>query len=186
MRQSNRRDAILKVLRENRTHPTADEVYCLVREQYPNVSLGTVYRNLKYFVQQGLVNTLETTDACLHYDGDTEEHCHFICEKCGKPFAIKMGRYGKFLACTGFPECRNTRPLLEEIGVACPKCGKGQVVKRRSKKGRVFYGCDQYPECEFVTWEKPTGEKCPSCGEWLKDENQELSCGCGIGNKATR
>ena len=76
-----------------------------------------------------------------------------------------MGRYGKFLACTGFPECRNTRPLLEEIGVACPKCGKGQVVKRRSKKGRVFYGCDQYPECEFVTWEKPTGEKCPSCGE---------------------
>ena len=84
MRQSNRRDAILKVLRENRTHPTADEVYCLVREQYPNVSLGTVYRNLKYFVQQGLVNTLETTDACLHYDGDTEEHCHFICEKCGK------------------------------------------------------------------------------------------------------
>ena len=84
MRQSNRRDAILKVLRENRTHPTADEVYCLVREQYPNVSLGTVYRNLKYFVQQGLVNTLETTDACLHYDGDTEAHCHFICEKCGK------------------------------------------------------------------------------------------------------
>lgn len=94
-----------------------------------------------------------------------DEITDIICEKCGKPFAVKMGRYGKFLACTGFPECRNTRPLLEEIGVACPKCGKGQVVKRRSKKGRVFYGCDQYPECEFVTWEKPTGEKCPSCGE---------------------
>lgn len=84
MRQSNRRDAILKVLRENRTHPTADEVYSLVREEYPNVSLGTVYRNLKYLVQQGLVSTLETTDACLHYDGDTKEHCHFICERCGK------------------------------------------------------------------------------------------------------
>lgn len=94
-----------------------------------------------------------------------DEITDIICEKCGKPFAIKMGRYGKFLACTGFPECRNTRPLLEEIGVACPKCGKGQVVKRRSKKGRVFYGCDQYPECEFVTWEKPTGEICPSCKE---------------------
>ncbi len=102
MRQSNRRDAILKVLRENRTHPTADEVYCLVREQYPNVSLGTVYRNLKYFVQQGLVNTLETTDACLHYDGDTEEHCHFICEKCGKIIDVfesveppcKLNEYG--------------------------------------------------------------------------------------------
>ena len=94
-----------------------------------------------------------------------DEITDIICEKCGKPFAIKMGRYGKFLACTGFPDCRNTRPLLEEIGVTCPKCGKGQIVKRRSKKGRVFYGCDQYPECEFVTWEKPTGEKCPSCSE---------------------
>ena len=94
-----------------------------------------------------------------------DEITDIICEKCGRPFAIKMGRYGKFLACTGFPECRNTRPLNEEIGVACPKCGKGQVVKKRSKKGRVFYGCDQYPECDFVTWEKPTGEVCPLCGE---------------------
>ena len=87
------------------------------------------------------------------------------CEKCGRPFAIKMGRYGKFLACTGFPECKNARPLLEEIGVTCPKCGEGHVVKRRSKKGRVFYGCDRYPDCDFVTWEKPTGEICPQCGE---------------------
>ena len=94
-----------------------------------------------------------------------DEITDIICEKCGRPFAIKMGRYGKFLACTGFPECRNTRPLNEEIGVLCPKCGKGQVVKKRSKKGRVFYGCDQYPECDFVTWEKPTGEICPACGE---------------------
>lgn len=94
-----------------------------------------------------------------------DEITDIMCEKCGRPFAIKMGRYGKFLACTGFPECRNARPLLEEIGVKCPKCGEGNVVKRRSKKGRVFYGCDKYPECDFVTWEKPTGEICPECGE---------------------
>ena len=94
-----------------------------------------------------------------------DEITDIICEKCGRPFVIKMGRYGKFLACTGFPECRNAKPLLEEIGVKCPKCGEGHVVKRRSKKGRVFYGCDRYPECDFVTWEKPTGEICPECGE---------------------
>lgn len=94
-----------------------------------------------------------------------DEITDIICEKCGRPFAIKMGRYGKFLACTGFPECKNARPLFEEIGVTCPKCGEGHVVKRRSKKGRVFYGCDRYPDCDFVTWEKPTGEICPQCHE---------------------
>lgn len=94
-----------------------------------------------------------------------DEITDILCEKCGRPFAIKMGRYGKFLACTGFPECKNARPLFEEIGVICPKCGEGHVVKRRSKKGRVFYGCDRYPDCDFVTWEKPTGEICPQCGE---------------------
>ncbi|MEE0433953.1 MAG: type I DNA topoisomerase [Peptococcaceae bacterium] len=94
-----------------------------------------------------------------------DEITDILCEKCGRPFAIKMGRYGKFLACTGFPECRNARPLFEEVGVTCPKCGQGHVVKRRSKKGRVFYGCDRYPDCDFVTWEKPTGEICPQCGE---------------------
>ena len=92
-----------------------------------------------------------------------DEITDILCEKCGRPFAIKMGRYGKFLACTGFPECKNARPLFEEIGVTCPKCGQGQVVKRRSKKGRVFYGCERYPDCDFVTWEKPTGEICPQC-----------------------
>lgn len=99
-----------------------------------------------------------------------DEITDIICEKCGRPFAIKMGRYGKFLACTGFPECRNTRPLLEEIGVKCPKCDAGEVVKRRSKKGRVFYGCSNYPECEFVSWQKPTGEMCPICGESLVEK----------------
>lgn len=87
------------------------------------------------------------------------------CEKCGKPMVIKMGRYGKFMACSGFPDCRNTKPLLEKIGVTCPKCGQGDVVLRRSRKGRPFYGCSRYPECDFVSWQRPTGATCPQCGE---------------------
>ena len=84
---------------------------------------------------------------------------------------IKMGRYGKFLACPGFPECRNTKPLVEKIGVKCPDCGDGEIVVKRSKKGRIFYGCDQYPKCEFVSWNKPINEKCPKCGSILTEMN---------------
>jgi DNA topoisomerase-1 len=84
------------------------------------------------------------------------------CELCGKNYVIKMGRYGKFLACPGFPECRNTKPFLEEIGVSCPKC-EGQIVARRSKKGRKFYGCSNFPECDYTTWEQPVNKHCPKC-----------------------
>nr|WP_245534867.1 type I DNA topoisomerase [Sphaerobacter thermophilus] len=87
-----------------------------------------------------------------------------VCEKCGRPMVIKLGRYGRFLACSGFPECRNARPLLQKIGVTCPQCGEGDIVQRRTKKGRVFYGCSRYPDCNFSSWEKPTGEPCPQCG----------------------
>lgn len=93
-------------------------------------------------------------------DQVTEE----ICEQCGRHMVIKMGRYGKFLACPGFPECRNTKPFLEEIGAKCPKCSHPLVV-RRSKKGRKFYGCSTYPECDFVSWEMPAPEPCPECGQ---------------------
>ncbi len=92
-----------------------------------------------------------------------------ICEKCGRNMVIKMGRYGKFLACPGFPECRNTKPLVEKIGVKCPKCEDGEIVVKRSKKGRVFYGCDNYPKCDFVSWNKPIDEKCPKCGSILTE-----------------
>ena len=94
-----------------------------------------------------------------------------ICDKCGRNMVIKMGRYGKFLACPGFPECRNTKPLVEKIGVKCPDCGDGEIVVKRSKKGRIFYGCDQYPKCEFVSWNKPINEKCPKCGSILTEMN---------------
>lgn len=87
-----------------------------------------------------------------------------VCDLCGRPMVIKLGRYGRFLACTGFPECRNAKPLLERIGVSCPTCGQGDIVERRSKRGRVFYGCSRYPECDYVAWDRPTGEKCSVCG----------------------
>lgn len=88
-----------------------------------------------------------------------------VCEECGRNMVIKWGRYGKFLACPGFPECKNTRPLLVEIGVACPQCGK-PLVERRSRRGRVFYGCSGYPDCSFTSWQRPIAERCPRCG-WL-------------------
>jgi len=90
-----------------------------------------------------------------------------LCEKCGKPLVYKMGRFGKFLACSGFPDCRNTKPIVKDIGVACPTCKQGKIVERRSKKGRIFYGCDRYPECEFVSWDKPVDKPCPQCSSML-------------------
>ncbi|WP_449539997.1 type I DNA topoisomerase [Ferdinandcohnia sp. Marseille-Q9671] len=85
------------------------------------------------------------------------------CENCGHPMVFKMGRYGKFMACSNFPECRNTKPIVKEIGVPCPKCEKGNIVERKSKKRRIFYGCDQFPECDFLSWDKPLPRKCPKC-----------------------
>jgi len=97
---------------------------------------------------------------------ETPEVTDEICELCGRNMVIKTGRYGRFLACPGFPECRNARPLLEETGHNCPKCG-GKVVVRRTRRGRVFYGCAKYPDCDFVTWDPPVQEKCPECGSFL-------------------
>ncbi len=96
-----------------------------------------------------------------------EEVSDVPCEKCGKLMVFKHGRYGKFLACPGFPDCRNTKPILKEIGVACPKCKEGQLVERKGKRRRVFFGCDRYPECDFIIWDRPTGRACPECGEPL-------------------
>ncbi len=89
-----------------------------------------------------------------------------ICEKCGKNMVIKHGRYGKFLACPGYPECKNTKPIVDKLGIDCPKCGK-DIIKRRSRKGRVFFGCSGYPECDFVSWDEPIKDKCPECSSLL-------------------
>lgn len=96
-----------------------------------------------------------------------------ICEKCGKHLVYKLGRFGKFLACSGFPDCRNTKPIIKDIGVTCPKCKEGHVVERRSKKGRIFYGCDKYPECDFVSWDKPSAKPCPSCGSLMIEKRNK-------------
>ncbi|MDR9791875.1 type I DNA topoisomerase [Aeribacillus pallidus] len=99
-----------------------------------------------------------------------DEYAGVKCEKCGSEMVYKMGRYGKFLACSNFPDCRNTKPILKEIGLKCPKCHEGNIVERKSKRRRVFYGCDRYPECDFISWEKPVERKCPKCGEILVEK----------------
>ncbi|WP_273850388.1 type I DNA topoisomerase [Guptibacillus spartinae] len=102
------------------------------------------------------------------------------CEKCGSPMVIKMGRYGKFMACSNFPDCRNTKPILKEVGVTCPKCKEGNVVERKSKKNRLFYGCDRFPECDFLSWDKPIKRPCPKCGDLLVEKKtkkkKEIKC----------
>ncbi|MCM3625961.1 type I DNA topoisomerase [Paenibacillus glycanilyticus] len=93
-----------------------------------------------------------------------------ICEKCSRHMVYKMGRFGKFLACSGFPDCRNTKPIVKDIGVICPKCAVGKIIERRSKKGRIFYGCDTYPTCDYVSWDKPTNKPCPNCDSMLVEK----------------
>jgi len=99
-----------------------------------------------------------------------DEPAGIDCEKCGHEMVYKMGRYGKFLACSNFPDCRNTKPILKKIGIDCPKCKDGNVVERRSKKRRLFYGCDNYPECDFVSWDKPIEKPCPECKSLLVEK----------------
>ncbi|MGM0472210.1 MAG: type I DNA topoisomerase [Bacillota bacterium] len=96
-----------------------------------------------------------------------EEVTDEICEKCGKNMVVKHGRYGKFLACPGFPDCKNTKPYLIKTGVDCPDCAAGEIVERKSKKGRTFYGCSNYPDCEFMIWYQPVQEDCPKCNSFL-------------------
>lgn len=104
-----------------------------------------------------------------------DEVTDVICEVCGKNMVIKYGPHGKFLACPGFPECKNTKPYLEKIGVPCPVCGK-EVVIRKTKKGRKYYGCESNPECEFMSWQKPSKEKCPECGNYMVEKGSKLVC----------
>ncbi len=98
-------------------------------------------------------------------DEETDE----VCDKCGRNMVIKHGRFGKFLACPGYPECKNAKPIVQDVGVKCPRCG-GDIVQRRSRKGRIFFGCSNYPECDFVSWDKPIDEKCPDCGSLLSEK----------------
>ncbi|PWU69121.1 type I DNA topoisomerase [Gracilibacillus dipsosauri] len=102
-----------------------------------------------------------------------DEPAGINCEKCGHEMVYKMGRYGKFLACSNFPDCRNTKPILKEIGVKCPKCKDGNIVERKTKRKRAFYGCDNYPECDFISWDKPIGRNCPKCHTMLVEKKSK-------------
>lgn len=107
-----------------------------------------------------------------------EDETDIVCEKCGRKMVIKVGKYGKFIACPGYPECKNIKKIVNETGAECPKCG-GKIITRKSKKGRLFYGCDNYPKCDFLSWDEPSKEKCPNCGKHLfikKGKQKKLYC----------
>lgn len=104
-----------------------------------------------------------------------DEVTDVICDECGRNMVVKYGPYGKFLACPGFPECRNTKPHFEKVGIPCPMCG-GEVVLKKTKKGRKYYGCENNPECDFMSWQKPSKEKCPDCGGYMLEKGNKLVC----------
>lgn len=113
-----------------------------------------------------------------------DEETDVVCEKCGRNMVVKTGRFGKFLACPGYPECKNTKKIVKETGGVCPLCG-GRVLEKKSKSGKVFFGCEKYPECTFTTWDAPVTDQCPDCGSTLfrkKGRGGKIHClkpGCG-------
>lgn len=111
-----------------------------------------------------------------------DEVSDVICENCGRHMVVKYGPHGKFLACPGFPECRNTKPYQEKIGMSCPWCG-GEILRKKTRKGRVYYGCEHYPECDFMSWQQPVSEKCPKCGGYMVIRGNRIACAdkeCGF------
>jgi DNA topoisomerase-1 len=104
-----------------------------------------------------------------------EETIDRDCPKCGSSLIVRWGRYGKFIGCSNYPDCRHTEPWLEKIGVKCPQCDTGEMVERRTRKGRVFYGCSNYPDCEFTTWKRPLPQPCPKCGGMLEEKRKDTA-----------
>ena len=122
-----------------------------------------------------LDEAVKTAQTTLESIKIADEVTDVICDLCGRNMVIKYGPHGKFLACPGFPECKNTKPYLEKIGVPCPKCGS-EVVIKKTKKGRRFYGCEKNPDCDFMSWQKPSLEKCPKCGSYMVERGNKLVC----------
>lgn len=132
------------------------------------VAEGKVDKNkLLHDFYEPFAATLAKADEAIGHVEIPVEESDVKCENCGRMMVIKQGRYGKFLACPGFPECRNTKPLLKATGVKCPKCGS-EIVERRTRRGRVFYGCEKYPECDYVTWDTPLQNNCEKCGSFMQ------------------
>ena len=176
----------------------------LMKEQFPEVVDVEFTANMEQQldgVEHGKADWVDTLDAFYKEFSKTLERAEenlsgekikvpevesdVVCEQCGRKMVIKSGRYGKFLACPGYPECKNTKRIVEETGAVCPKCG-GSIVAKKSKNNRKFFGCSNYPQCDFVTWSEPTKELCPKCGKTLfkkKGRNAGVAClaeGCGF------
>ena len=184
-----------------RTTPLGQAVNQVMLEQFPDIvnpafsadmekKLDVVEAGKADWVQtvdefyQGFAKSLEAAEKNMEgkrvkvEDIPTDE----ICDKCGRPMVIKSGRYGKFVACSGFPECRNSHPLVKDTGGLCPLCG-GHMLLRKSAKGRIYYGCERYPDCDFMTWDTPVPTKCEKCGSTLFRKGSKLYCakeGCGF------
>ncbi len=136
-----------------------------------NVQWKTVVRNFYPDLDEAVKNAERELEKIEIKDEETD----VICDVCGKNMVIKYGPHGKFLACPGFPECRNTKPYYEKIGVACPSCGK-EIVIKKTKKGRKYYGCEDNPECDFMSWQKPSELKCPECGNHMLEKGNKIVC----------
>ena len=140
------------------------------------VAEGTVeWKSIIRNFYPDLKEAVEHAEQALEKIEIEDEVTDTICENCGRNMVIKYGPHGKFLACPGFPECRNTKPYFEKIGVKCPKCG-GEIVIKKTQKGRRYYGCENYPECDVLTWQKPSKEICPKCGNMLLEKGNKLVC----------
>ncbi|MFW6677611.1 type I DNA topoisomerase [Lacrimispora sp. AGF001] len=150
---------------------TANLEYLLDKVGDGTVQWKTVVKNFYPDLKEAVDKALVELESVTIADEVTEE----ICELCGRNMVIKYGPHGKFLACPGFPECKNTKPYLEKTGVPCPKCGKDVVIKK-TKKGRIYYGCEANPECDFMSWQKPSTQKCPKCGSYMVEKGNKLLC----------
>jgi len=136
-----------------------------------SVKWKTIVENL----YPDLDEAVKTAEKELEKVTIADEETDVICENCGRNMVIKYGPHGKFLACPGFPDCKNTKPYFEKIGVACPKCGNDIVIKK-TKKGRRYYGCIAFPDCDFMSWAKPTNDKCPNCGKYMVEKGKKIAC----------
>lgn len=160
---------------------TANMEYLLDRVGDGTVDWKTVVRNFYPDLDEAVKKAEKELETVTIADEVSDE----VCDQCGRNMVIKYGPHGKFLACPGFPDCKNTKPYFEKIGVPCPKCGK-EVVIKKTKKGRKYYGCENNPECDFMSWQKPSATVCPECGSYMVEKGSKLLCSneqCGYSTK---
>ncbi len=171
----------------------------IMKQSFPSIVDITFTANLEYLLDSvgegqtdwktvvrnfypDLMDAVEEAKLSLETVHIADEESDEVCEVCGRRMVIKYGPHGKFLACPGFPDCKNTKPYLEKTGIPCPKCGK-EVILKKTKKGRKYYGCEANPDCDFMSWQKPSAEKCPECGSYMVEKGNKLVCAneqCGF------